>query len=89
MKRLALVATLLCTVLVGSTSTASARYYGRPVARATARVAVTPYGRGYYEQRSYGRGYYGRGYYRPRSYSYGPGWAYGPRASVGVGVGVY
>jgi hypothetical protein len=83
MKRIALVASLLFTLLIGTSSTASARYYGRPVARASARVAVTPYGRGYYGQRYYGRGYYGRGYYGPRNYGYGP------RASVGVGVGVY
>jgi len=80
MKRIALVATLLCTMFVGSASTASARYYGRPVARATARVAVTPYRRGYYGSRYYRGGYYGRGYYRP-GYS-----GYGARASVGVGV---
>jgi len=75
MKRIALVATLLCTVLVGTASTASARYYGRPVARATARVALPPYGRGYSRPRYYGRGYSRPGYY-----------VYGARASVGVGV---
>jgi len=80
MKRIAIVATLLCTVLVASASMASARYYGRPVARATARVAVTPYGRSYYRPRYYGGGYYGRGYYRPGYYGYGA------RASIGVGV---
>ena len=83
MKRFALVAALLCTVLVASASPASARYYRRPVARAAARVAFPPYGRGYY-----GGGYYGpRAYgYGPRSFGYGPRWGYGPGAYIGIGV---
>ncbi|HVC98007.1 MAG TPA: hypothetical protein VND64_30325 [Pirellulales bacterium] len=85
MKRFALVTALLCTVLVASASPASARYYRRPVARA-ARVALPPYGRGYYGPRYYG-GYYGRGYYGPRFYGYGPRFGYyGPGAYVGIGV---
>ncbi len=90
MKRFALVAALLCTVLVASASPASARYYRRPVARAAARVALPPYGRGYYGPRYYGPRYYGgyyRGYYGPRYYGYGPRFGYyGPGAYVGFGV---
>jgi len=96
MKRFTLVAALLCTVLFASTSPASARYYGRPVARAAARVALPPYGRGYYGPRYYGPryygpryygGYYGPRYYGPRYYGYGPRLGYyGPGAYVGIGV---
>ncbi|HUY34423.1 MAG TPA: hypothetical protein VMV69_16880 [Pirellulales bacterium] len=86
MKRIALVAALLCTVWVGSATSASARYYRRPVARAAARAVLSPY-RGYYGPRYYGGGgYYGGGYYRPRYYGYGPRWGYGPGAYLGIGV---
>jgi hypothetical protein len=95
MKRCVLWAALVCTVLAGSATPASARYYyRRPVARTAARVVLPPYRvvapRAYYGPRYYGYGprYYGPRYYGPRAYGYyGPGWGfYGPGAYVGVGV---
>ena len=87
MKRFAMIGALLGALVLGATSTSQA-YYPRPVARATARVVLPPYGpRVAVAPRLYGpRAYYGPRYYGPRFYG-APYRAWGP--GIGVGIGVY
>jgi hypothetical protein len=92
MKQLSLIAALMVALIAANAVPAKARYYGRPVARATARVVLPPYAvvrprvyaprvygyaPGYY---GYGRGYYGYGLgyygYTPGYYGYGIAWGY-------------
>lgn len=87
-------AALLGALTFAVAAPAQAQYYyrRRPAARATARIALPPYG---YPRPAYGPRPYYYPYARPRPYYYGPrgfygpgysGWGYGPGFSVGIGV---
>lgn len=94
MKRLLIAAALLGTLTFWAASPAEAFPYRRPIARATARVALPPYRivrpplpPRYYYARPAPYFYGARGFYGPGSYGYSPGfYGYGPGVYVGIGA---